>query len=450
MISTFHSFFDRHVATVRQLLYLSFPILAAHIAAAFVPFINGILAGQHSALAVAATGLANTTFTAIMGFGWGIIASVGILTAGQLGRVNDVTKTGRILKSSLLTTLILTIPIMGILKFMEPVWLFFGQSPEIARMGQNYLDGLFWLVFVDLAKFGIFQFAIAHNRVQAPFVATVVSIPLIWMLNTNWIARWGVYGLGAGTAVIYWIVFVLLWIYLYKDRLFRQCMSYKMSINDYIDACCAQFKLGIPMGAMSSIELLFFVIIGLWVGRISTNHLVAHQIAMQWLHLIIMAAVSFAEAVTILVAKAHAQNSVRNTLRFLWWGTFLTAIFMTLIAFVYWLNPHLIIGWNLADHAKNPQLIELTILTLALCGVFQIFDGVRIVLSGVLRGLADTQYPMWITLIAFWIIGLPISYITTFVLHWNITGLWLGMIIAVIVMIILQYHRMQKRLTELH
>jgi MATE family multidrug resistance protein len=200
---------------------------------------------------------------------------------------------------------------------------------------------------------------------------------------------------------------------------------------------------------MNTIELLFFVIIGLWAGRVSTDHLVAHQIAMQWLFFTIMAAVSFSEAITIMVAKAQAQRNLRKTMKSLYAGLWLTTICMTFIACLYWFAPRLLIQLDLGEHGDNPSIISLGIITLLLCGIFQIFDGIRIAFSGILRGLSDTQYPMWITLLSFWGIGLPVAYVCTFILQWQQIGLWFGMTIAVIAMIGLQYARMHRLLAGL-
>ncbi len=438
--------FSNYKTTVRQLLNFVNPILAAHLVGVIIPWMNTILVGKYSQLALAATGLANPTLIALMGFGWGIITSVGILTARQLGQTDTVEKTGAILQSSMITTLLISIPIMALLKLMYPLWLFFKQDLEIAKLGQEYLDGMFWVVFVDLARFSIFQFAIAHHRVRAPIITTLLSIPLIWIVNQNFIHRFGLYGIGLGTALVYWLTFIALWIYLYWDTVFSQCLTFVPSLKLCIKLCKEQFLLGIPIGTLSFIEFLFFVVIALWVGQFGSNPLIAHQIALQCLGVVIMAAVSFAEAVTILVAKAHAKGSVHNALKFVQAGTACTGISMTFCSLLYWLMPHTIINLYLTTVHYNDEVIQLSVLLLIFCSIFQIFDGLRIVLSGALRGLSDIQYPLWVTLIAFWGVGLPTAYFTAFILQWELIGLWIGMTVSVIVMTILQYYRIQYRL----
>lgn len=446
------TFFQNQKRTLPSLLKLTIPILAAHWAGTAVTFLNVMLAGQYSPLSLAALGLANNSFVAAMGLGWGILTSVGILTANQLGRKESTAKTGIIFKSSFLTAALISFPIMLILKFMEPLWLFFDQSPEVARLAQNYLDGLIGVVFADLAKFSVFQFAVSHQKPQVTFFVTLASIPFIWILNKKLLVNFGLYGVGLGTTIIYWVGLLLLLLYFYYDRIFKQCLLYTASWKEYVTLVKQQFTLGFPIGAMSFIELLFFSVIGLWAGSISNEHLVAHHIAIQCLSFAIMASVGFSQAVTVLIARTRHnidKNTEDNTLRFLSSGLVLTILFMTAFSCLYWFNPKYIIDLDLGLEHHNTHIIQLSIATLAWCGVFQIFDGIRIVLSGVLRGLSDTYYPMWITLIIFWLVGGPAAYFLTFTLNWQHHGLWLGTTLAVIVMSIFQYLRIYQRLGKL-
>ena len=41
--------------------------------------------------------------------------------------------------------------------------------------------------------------------------------------------------------------------------------------------------------------------------------------------------------------------------------------------------------------------------------IFQISDGIQVVVLGALRGLQDVKVPMYITFLAYWVFGFPIS-----------------------------------------
>jgi MATE family multidrug resistance protein len=42
---------------------------------------------------------------------------------------------------------------------------------------------------------------------------------------------------------------------------------------------------------------------------------------------------------------------------------------------------------------------------LLLIAIFQISDGIQVVVLGALRGLQDVKIPMYITFVAYWVIG---------------------------------------------
>jgi len=73
-------------------------------------------------------------------------------------------------------------------------------------------------------------------------------------------------------------------------------------------------------------------------------------------------------------------------------------------------------------------MVRLAVTFLALAGVFQIVDGIRVTAAGALRGLKDTRVPMFMTLVAYWFIGLPIGLVSALVLDAGPKGLWFGLI----------------------
>jgi len=47
-------------------------------------------------------------------------------------------------------------------------------------------------------------------------------------------------------------------------------------------------------------------------------------------------------------------------------------------------------------------------------------------MSGALRGLFDTRFPMWNSLFFSWIFNIPLSYLFAFTFGWGIIGIFLG------------------------
>ena len=56
-------------------------------------------------------------------------------------------------------------------------------------------------------------------------------------------------------------------------------------------------------------------------------------------------------------------------------------------------------------------MVELGASLLLIAAVFQLFDGLQAVATGVLRGLGETRTAMLVNLAAHWLLGLPMGYV---------------------------------------
>lgn len=430
---------------IKATIVLALPVLGAHLIEAIIPFFNIKLAAGLGEDSLAAAGLVGSTFLAFMGFCWGVTASVGIIAANRIGENQTPQKIGIILWAGFITTILLSIPVMLLFNNMDKVWLAFGQEETVINAAHQYMNGLLLAVPADLAKFAIFQFAIACGKPRIPLIANIISVPLLIMINTYLIPQYGIYGIGLGTAITYWIVCLAMFAYLLINPLFKKYLYHRYHLTDFIKISKQQLQLGVPIGLMFSIELLFFMVFTLMMGQLGVFSLAANQIAMQWMWLTVMFVYGFTEAVTILVAKANGANQPHDITRFTFVGASLAALSMLIVTSIYWIAPNVIIGLDLPQNDINSELIQLAVKLLMFCGIYQILDAVRIVISGALRGMEDSKYPMYVTAFAFWGVGLPVGYCCGFLLDLRETGLWLGMFSAVIVSNLLQYYRIKSK-----
>ena len=92
-------------------------------------------------------------------------------------------------------------------------------------------------------------------------------------------------------------------------------------------------------------------------------------------------------------------------------------------ALVFLLFPRLLIGAFTADG----RVLAVGASLLMVAALFQLFDGVQAVATGVLRGLGDTRTPMIWNLAGHWCVGLPVGYLLCFTLGIGVVGLWWGL-----------------------
>ncbi len=438
--------------TFKTTTLLALPILFAHVIEGFFPFINTLLAARLGVDALAAAGLVGAVFICVMGFAWGVTTSVGILTAHLIGEKNESTS-GRVLKGCFVFCAIFCIPASILFWNMGPILLFLGQDPAVVEHAAAYFKGLSFGLIADFGKFAIFQYLAAYGRPRVAVITHLVALPVL--IGLNLCLMWGygpfpelgMFGLGLGTAITYWFAFGLMLAYVLFTKPYSIAIRMHTSLKTLIATLKEMLKLGVPIGMMFLIEITLFMVVALLMGRIGTVSLAAHQIAMQMLGITILFAFGFAEAVTILVGKAAGAKNLVLAREVSMVGMGISLVIMLLVALSHWFMPEVIVGLDVDMHDPlNEELIAFAIGFLMLSALFQLFDSARIVAAGALRGLKDSQYPMWVALISFWFIGLPIGYYFAFYLDWGGMGLWGGLIAAVAVSLVLQFRRLMRQL----
>jgi multidrug resistance protein, MATE family len=78
-------------------------------------------------------------------------------------------------------------------------------------------------------------------------------------------------------------------------------------------------------------------------------------------------------------------------------------------------------------------VIAATVPLLFVAAAFQFFDGLQITATGALRGAGNTHAGLYVQLIGYWLIGLPVGCWLGFRMHYGAVGLWLGLCAGLIV-----------------
>jgi MATE family multidrug resistance protein len=81
-------------------------------------------------------------------------------------------------------------------------------------------------------------------------------------------------------------------------------------------------------------------------------------------------------------------------------------------------------------YTSDPAVLVLTAEVLLIVAAYQFFDCTQATIIGALRGYKDTQYPMIISIIGYWLIALPVGTILGWgLLGWNlgVLGFWIGL-----------------------
>jgi len=81
-----------------------------------------------------------------------------------------------------------------------------------------------------------------------------------------------------------------------------------------------------------------------------------------------------------------------------------------------------------------------------IAGLFQVFDGLQVVASGVLRGAGDTRAAMIANVLGFWLLGMPVSLLLGFGAKQGVVGLWWGFVVGLAAVAAVLVGRVRVRL----
>jgi len=201
-------------------------------------------------------------------------------------------------------------------------------------------------------------------------------------------------------------------------------------------------KLGGPVGLMIASESGLFSAAAILMGWLGTAELAGHAIALQITAIAFMIPLGLSNATTIRVGYAYglANSSAVNVAGWVSIGLGIGCMIITLI--IFYLFPQWLIHLFLdPEIAANATAIAYAVSYLLVVTLFQIADGGQVVAAAALRGINDTKVPMYVAIVGYWIVGMPIAYILGFTFELRGVGVWLGLAAGLIFVAIILIYR---------
>ncbi|MBC5773191.1 MATE family efflux transporter [Pontibacter sp. KCTC 32443] len=429
---------------------LAYPVVLSQLGHILVSVFDSLMVGQIGTVPLAAASLGNSIFMITMVFGLGVSFSITPLIAAAEGRKN-YTRISLLLLNGLISNFILGILLFLAGYFASPYITYLNQPLEVVKLAIPYVNVLFFSM-IPLMLFQAFkQFAEGLSFTKQSMYITIVANLLNIILN--YLLIWGKLGfpemgmIGAAWATfISRVVMAFMmagWVmYARRFELFRHFV--KLRHLSFIHMYRI-FKLGLPISGQMIFEMGAFSFSAIMIGWLGTKQLAAHQIAINVASVTYMMASGIAAAATIRVGNQKGLGNYSG-MRMAGNSSFaMGALFMLTSGLLMIAGNELIPMLYIDD----PEVIQIASTLLIIAALFQISDGVQVVGLGALRGLEDVRIPGVISLIAYWIIGLPVGYVLGFKLGFGVNGVWTGLLVGLSVAALLLFLRFKKLSTQL-
>ena len=430
---------------LRALLRLAVPIVTVQVGLMLMGVVDTIVVGHVSARELAAASLGHLYVMGLAVFGMGTLWALDPIISQAMGAGDrDAARLG-VQRGLVLAT---ALGALATLLCLPAPWVFMllRQPAEVVPRAARFV----WWTAPSMAAFMLFvtfRQSLQAMRHTKAIVLTIIAGNAI-NLALNFLFVFGAFGLpamgAAGSALSStigrWCMLALL-LALSRRELLPLLRPWRPEAFA-IGPLRRTLALGVPIGFQSSVEFSTFAAISVLAGWFGAEAIGGHQVAINFASLMFMVPAGIGSAAAVLVGHAIGERDPAHARRVASSALILGASFMSLTALLLLSVPSLIAGL----YTSVPGVVAIASTLLPIAGAFQVFDGLQVVASGVLRGAGDTRAAMLSNVLGFWLIGMPVSLALGFAANLGVVGLWWGFVAGLAAVAVFLVGRVRVRL----
>ncbi|WP_459211741.1 MATE family efflux transporter [Aquimarina rhabdastrellae] len=435
------------------------PVMAGMLGHTFVGLIDNIMVGQLGSAELAAVSLGNSFLFIAMSLGIGFSTAITPLVAEADGEGSFV-KGKSALKHGLFLCTVLGIALFLVVMAAKPLMYLMKQPEEVVTLAMPYLN-LVAFSLIPMIMFQAFKqfsdgMSITKYPMYATLIANIVNVVLNYLLIFGKLGfpQMGIVGAAIGTLVSRFAMLFFLWgILSYQEKV----KAYVKNIKLFVLEKSMLFRL-IQLGFPSALQMFFEVAIftaAIWLsGILGKNPQAANQIALNLSSMTFMVAMGISVAAMVRVGNQKGLQQFKE-LRRIAFSLFLLAFllaggFAVLFMLCNTIFPKMYVDLDDAKNLMdNTEVIAIAAKLLLVAALFQLSDGVQVVVLGALRGLQDVKIPTLITFIAYWVVGFPISFYLGLYTDFKSSGIWIGLLAGLTtsaVLLFIRFNHLTKKL----
>ncbi|MGY3238220.1 MATE family multidrug resistance protein [Bradyrhizobium sp. USDA 4448] len=427
---------NHRVSEFGETAKLAFPVVLTQVAQLTMMTTDLLFISRIGENSLAAAGLASRLYLVFFTFGLGLLGAIAPI-AGQAFGSRNIVELRLLLRIGLWEAVLLSLPIMALVLHGGQILSALGQGPDVTRLAQEYLTGLAWGVAPALGFQVIRSVMVAINCPGAVLWimvgATPINALLVYLLiyGKFGLPRLELFGAGVATSIVNCGTFLAAACFAKSHVPFRGSPMVTCIWRVDWRFLRQLIVIGTPISIATLVGYGFSLIAAFLVGRISTSALAAHQIAGQVGAVLFMISYGISTAAAVRVSNAVGRNDSsavkRAGLIAIQLGVVIAAIVTSVVIAARFDIAGLFLGAVIGD-AEATAWLAADLLFIA--STFYITDAVATVATGALRGLKDVKVPLLFACIAYWLVGISLSYALSLNIYPGVVGVWLGMSFA--------------------
>jgi MATE family multidrug resistance protein len=391
---------------------------------------DNIMVGKVSTEAVAAVGVCNSIYFTITIIGVGIFSILPPMISRAKAEHN-YERCGYLLNNGLLMAFWLGTILMVTTLFTASQFHLFRQEEKVTLLAPGFLRIIGYSALPMFIFLAAKQFTDGLGLTRASMVIAMSAVMMNIGLNYLFIyGHAGFQAMGAEGAA--WATFIsrcsmavaLILYILYSRRTqpYRPPGFFKNNLAFHREI----LKDGIPSGFQYLFEIAAFSVASIFMGWINKEASAAHNIVISAAALTYLFVSGIGIGGSIMVSESIGENDRKKAYSYGINAIRIVFFFELFTCALFILMRNIIPEW----YNSNEAVLYYAKSLMIIAAVFQIPDGVQCVSLGVLRGMYDVKWPTIFTLVAYWVVALPLSYYLGFVEGFGANGIWTGLTIG--------------------
>lgn len=274
------------------------------------------------------------------------------------------------------------------------------------------------------------KYLIAQSQQNLPVYVQIGTTVLhfVWCYLFITVLNLRVVGAALALDITYILNWLILDLYVHFSKTCHR--TWTLPTKESTQNLWAYLKIGIAGAMMLCFEWWAFELLAIFSGYLGVAQLAAEVVIINIVSFIFMLPLGISYAASCLVGNYIGERNVKLAKRF----ANLTVAFNILCTVVL-----IIILATLREGISRLFTNEAEVVAVisnvfwVLC-IYIFFDTIHGVQSGIIRGLGRQAYGSIYTLICYYVFGMPLALVFTFVFDWGVAGLWGGFTIACIVL----------------
>lgn len=433
---------ERFRQEVRVLAVIGGPIVVSQLMQMATIVLDTVMSGRASALDLAGVSVGASLWVPLFLLSLGIVISLTPIIAQAHG-ARHYEKLAPAVYQAFYIAAITGALAFFTLRNMQPVMALIGVNEDIQSVAIGYLKAFSWGMPAILSYNVLRAYADGLSLTKPAMLASIIGLSVNAPLN--YIFIYGKFGLpamggvgcGWASAIALWVSFLFMVVYVVRAKEFQSIKLFQHFHAPDWKQIKEQLSLGLPMGFMYLVESSMFSVIALFLSIYGADVVASHQIALNIASLVFMVPLSIGFALTIRVGFLIGARQPLAARFGAYTGLSLTLCYGITGGIMLWTFAEPIV----ALYTKESEVLLLAAELLAYAAVFQLADSIQVASVGVLRGYKDIKIPMFVMILAFWVLSIPLGY-SLGMTHWfgepwQAKGFWVGIVVGLVVAAVL-------------